>query len=68
MNSLNHNLVPIDRCKIINMGGSQYIRVPKVLRDENETKPGDVAVFLRSAKSLDTIIQVEKSTESKEVK
>lgn len=61
MNSLIPDLVKIDRCKVINMSGSQYVRLPRAMKEENKTQPGDFAVFLRSAKSADTVIRIEKA-------
>jgi hypothetical protein len=58
------NLVTIERITIRGMGASerpsQYIKVPVVLRQEQNTKPGDVVLIKRAPGSNDVYISIEK--------
>ena len=52
------NLVEIDRVKIIDIGGSPYMLVPKFMRREG-AMIGNEVVFLKSADSNEPVLRVE---------
>lgn len=58
------NLVTIERITIRGMGSSgnksQYIKLPVILRQEQDTKPGDVVLIKRAFGSDDLYISIEK--------
>ena len=59
-----NNLVEIDRSKIIDVSGSQYMLVPKTLRRLHNTKVGDEVTFFGTPNSTDTVIRIKPSQEN----
>lgn len=59
------NLVEIDRNRVVAMGGSRYVLVPKALREQLGIEVGDEVVFLRSAEFPECVIRIEKQTPEK---
>ena len=55
-----NRLIEIDRSKIINMGGSQYVKLPAFLKRETGSVPGDDFVWFRETNDSDPIIKIEK--------
>ena len=61
--SMEKNLVEVERVKIINVGGSMYMKVPDCLKRKFAPIIGDSATFHRSSDEGDTIIRIEKTNE-----
>lgn len=59
------NLVEIDRCKVVAMGGSLYLLAPRLLRREGAIA-GDEIVYLRAPNSDDTVIRLIKQGSKEE--
>ena len=53
-------LVEIARSTIRKQGGSLYIKIPEIIRRENDADNADCVVFSRESNKSDIIIQVEK--------
>lgn len=60
----NHNVVKIDRRKLINLGGSLVIPVPKEWAEQHGYKAGDDIPFMANANLLYMSPETEKKAHS----
>ena len=53
-------MVEIDRGKIVDINGTQYIKVPTVIRREKLTEKGDPVIWERESNESDPTVRFEK--------
>jgi hypothetical protein len=55
-------LVEVERCRVINIGGYLYTKIPACLKRQYDPGPGDEVTYHRSSDNGDTIIRIDKNS------
>ena len=56
-----NGLIEIDRVKVIDIGGTPYMQIPRFMRREQSPIGGE-AVFLKSADESDVVVRIDMPT------